>query len=127
MIVVTLFKEAREKRGLSQSKLARLARVSQQLIGAIESGRIKQTKSIYRIADALQVPASQLDPEIPELGSEFEEQLIQIREMSPEDSAFILRGLKDLIKMARRKPKLVVTDNDSPPQPGQPTGRKIVR
>lgn len=65
MINTTALREARNARGLSQSALAKLAGVSQQLIGQLERGEVLKTQSIYRIAAVLGIPAQQLDNEIP--------------------------------------------------------------
>ena len=52
----------REAKGLSQAELA-AARVSQQLIAAIETGVTRCTKVLLRLAAVLDVPPGQLDPE----------------------------------------------------------------
>lgn len=66
MIDRDAFKAARKAKGLSQGALAKRAGVAQQLIGQLERGDVRSTKAIYKIADALGVPANQLDTEIPE-------------------------------------------------------------
>lgn len=65
MINIDRFKSAREAAKFSQSSLAKRAGVSQQLIGEIERGAVLSTKSIHKIANALNVSANFLDPEIP--------------------------------------------------------------
>ncbi len=57
------FIAARKAKGLSQAELAAAARVSQQLIAAIETGVTRSTKFLLRLAAALDVPPGQLDPE----------------------------------------------------------------
>src|SRR6266478_9645467 len=57
------FIAARKAKGLSQAELAAAARVSQQLIAAIETGVTRCTKFLLRLAAALEVPPGQLDPE----------------------------------------------------------------
>lgn len=53
--------QAREKKGLSQPALAKLAGCSQQLIGALEAGTNKSTKFLPKIANALGVDPGALD------------------------------------------------------------------
>jgi len=65
MILTDSFKRAREAAGLSQSELARRVGIRQQTIAEIEKGNIKSTKAIYRLAAAMSVSASLLDPAIP--------------------------------------------------------------
>lgn len=55
--------ELRTKHNLSQTDLAREAQVSQQLIGALETGAIRTTKALPKIAKILQVPVGELDPD----------------------------------------------------------------
>jgi phage repressor protein C with HTH and peptisase S24 domain len=57
------FIAARKAKGSSQAELAAAARVSQQLIAAIETGVTRSTKFLLRLAAALDVPPGQLDPE----------------------------------------------------------------
>jgi phage repressor protein C with HTH and peptisase S24 domain len=57
------FVAARKAKGFSQSHLARVAGVSQQLIGAIETGATRTTKYLPRIAVALEVEPGHLDSE----------------------------------------------------------------
>lgn len=65
MIVIERFKSARKKAKLSQTALAKLAGVSQQAIAEIERNAVHTSKSIHKIAAALNVSANYLDPEIP--------------------------------------------------------------
>lgn len=65
MINVQRLKKARDDAGLTQGQLAKLAGVSQQAIGEIERGAVHSSKSIYKIAAALNVPVNFLDPSIP--------------------------------------------------------------
>lgn len=61
MIDQQAFVAARKAAGLSQPELARLAKCSQQLIGAIETGDTRSTKFLPRIAAILNVSPSKLD------------------------------------------------------------------
>lgn len=54
-------RQIREKKGLSQEGLARLAKIDRTYIGGIERGeRNAGIKNVWRIADALGVPAAEL-------------------------------------------------------------------
>lgn len=50
---------------MSQADLAKKAGVSQQAIGEIERGAVMSSRSIHRIAAALNVSANILDPDVP--------------------------------------------------------------
>src|SRR5581483_3526548 len=63
MIDKNAFIAARKAAGLSQPELASLAKVSQQLISAIETGATITTKHLLRISRLLNVPPNKLDPE----------------------------------------------------------------
>lgn len=65
MINIESLKAARLAKGLSQSALARQIGAAQQLIGQLERGEVRSTKMIFKIAQALGVPASILDSDIP--------------------------------------------------------------
>jgi phage repressor protein C with HTH and peptisase S24 domain len=65
MIDVERLKKARDDADLTQGELAKKAGVSQQAIGEIERGAVRTSKSIYKIAAALNVAANYLDPSIP--------------------------------------------------------------
>lgn len=67
------FKKAREDSKLSQSQLAKRAGVSQQAIGEIERGAVLSSRSIHKIAKALNISANYLDPDVPEtnIGSQL--------------------------------------------------------
>lgn len=65
MINIQRLKKARDDAGLTQAELAKRAGVSQQAIGEIERGAVRSTKSIYKIANALNVSVNYLDPAIP--------------------------------------------------------------
>lgn len=54
-------KKLRESLGLSQTELARRADVSQAIVTAIEAGLQRTSRAAPRIADALNVPPSELD------------------------------------------------------------------
>lgn len=54
-------REVRLQKGLSQENLARLAKIDRTYIGGIERGeRNAGIKNVWRIADALGVPAAEL-------------------------------------------------------------------
>ncbi|MBX3358408.1 MAG: helix-turn-helix transcriptional regulator [Phycisphaeraceae bacterium] len=54
-------REIRGQKGLSQEELARLAKIDRTYIGGIERGeRNAGIKNVWRIADALGVPAADL-------------------------------------------------------------------
>lgn len=54
-------REIRTQKGLSQEELARLAKIDRTYIGGIERGeRNAGIKNVWRIADALDVPAAEL-------------------------------------------------------------------
>lgn len=65
MIDTESLKAARTASGLSQSALAKRIGSAQQLIGQLERGEVRSTKLIFKIAEALGVPASSLDPDVP--------------------------------------------------------------
>lgn len=106
MIDIDKFKAARVAAGLSQSRLAKVAGVSQQLIGEIEAGRSRTTKSIYKIAEALNIKAYELDDEIPAPGPDWDNAVNELRELSPEEQEFALKNLRDFIQLVknRRRP-----------------------
>jgi transcriptional regulator with XRE-family HTH domain len=54
-------KKLRESLGLSQTELARRADISQAIVAAIEAGLQRTSRAVPRIADALNVPSSELD------------------------------------------------------------------
>lgn len=56
-------KKLRESLGLSQTELARRADISQAIVAAIEAGLQRTSRAVPRIADALNVPPSALDPD----------------------------------------------------------------
>ncbi len=54
-------REVRLRKGLSQENLARLAKIDRTYIGGIERGeRNAGIRNVYRIADALGIPAADL-------------------------------------------------------------------
>lgn len=65
MIDTDSFKAARKAAKLSQDALAKKVGAAQQLIGQLERGEVRSTKLIFKIAEAMGVPASTLDPEVP--------------------------------------------------------------
>lgn len=65
MIDTQKLKAAREAAKLSQAALARRIGAAQQLIGQLERGEVKTTKLIFKIADALGIPANSLDSNLP--------------------------------------------------------------
>lgn len=62
MTLADNLRRIREERGHSQAGLAKLARVSQQLISRLESGRDQTTKKLPALATALGVLVTELDP-----------------------------------------------------------------
>ena len=62
MSIAENVKRIRNKAGLSQPGLAKLAGVSQQLISQIENEKNTSTKALPRIAKALGVPVAEIDP-----------------------------------------------------------------
>lgn len=65
MIDIESFRAARKAAKLTQSQLAEKVGAAQQLIGHIETGRVLTTQYIFKIAEVLNVSASELDPDIP--------------------------------------------------------------
>ena len=65
MIDPQKLREFRKAKGFSQAKLGKAAGGSQQLVGHLESGAVRSTTLIYKIADVLGVPPPLIDPEIP--------------------------------------------------------------
>lgn len=102
MIDIDRLKAIRGERQISQSGLAKAAGVSQQLIGEIERGAVRTTKHIYRIAKALNVPASDLDTSVPKPAAmgEIESQLA---ELDDDDRAYVIERLKADIAHARKR------------------------
>ncbi len=103
MIDVEKFKAARAAAKLSQTKLAKAANVSQQLIGEIEAGRARTTKAIYKLAEAMQIKAYELDDEIPAPITNWDETVSELRELPIEDQEYALRTLRDFIELAKRR------------------------
>lgn len=62
MTLAENLKRIRTAKGLSQQALADLARVSQQLISRLESGKDQTTKKLPMLANALLVTVTDLDP-----------------------------------------------------------------
>jgi phage repressor protein C with HTH and peptisase S24 domain len=58
-------KSQREAKGWSQAQLGRLVGISQPAIKKIEDGDTQNSRFIARIAAALQLPLSELDPRLP--------------------------------------------------------------
>ena len=101
MIDVKKFVAAREKAGLSQADLARRSGVTQQAIGEIEAGRSKTSRSIFKLAAAMFVPANELDDAIPALDGDLEEILVQIKSLPAAQAALVKSALRDVIQIAR--------------------------
>src|SRR5262245_9082753 len=57
-------KRLRTQKGMSQQRLAIAVGVRQNTIVAIESGQTRRSKFLPKIAQVLQVPISELDPDI---------------------------------------------------------------
>lgn len=103
MIDVEKFRAARARAGLSQAKLAKAAGVSQQLVGEIEAGRARSTKSIYKIAEALNIKAYELDSEIPAPGTEWDEVITELRELPQQDQEYALKNLREFISLIKNR------------------------
>ena len=58
-------KQRRLAKGLTQDQLAALAKVSQQVIADIESGRTREPRRLHAIAAALDATVHELDPTVP--------------------------------------------------------------
>lgn len=65
MIFGIKVKELREALGMSQAELAKASGVSQPVIASIEMGKQRTARSLPRIATALGVQVSDLDPDFP--------------------------------------------------------------
>lgn len=103
MIDVEKFRAARAAAKLSQTKLAKAAGVSQQLITEIEAGRTRSTKSIYKLAKALNMKAHELDDDIPAPSAEWEETMNEVTELAPEDQEYALRNLREFINLVKNR------------------------
>jgi transcriptional regulator with XRE-family HTH domain len=103
MINIELFVQLRRDKKLSQIALAKAAGVSQQLIGEIETGRVRSTKAIYKIAHALGTAASLLDPDIPAVDRRWAKIQQDLAELDEEDAAYILERLASDIEFAKRR------------------------
>lgn len=89
---------------LSQAELAEEAGVSQQLIAAIETGQSRTSKSIYKIAMALNVSADQLDPELPPWDEKFSGVISDLRKLPSAEADRLIRGLeRDIAKVLKTK------------------------
>ena len=103
MIDIEKFKAARMASGLSQSRLAKVAGVSQQLIGEIEAGRSRTTKSIYKISEALNIKAYELDDEIPAPEADWDTAVGELRLLTKEEQEFALKNLRDFIQLVKNR------------------------
>ena len=104
MINIELFVQMRKKLG-SQAKLAEAAGVSQQLIGEIETGRVRSTKAIYKIARALETAAHFLDPEIPGVEARWAKIELLLAELEEDDATYLLNRLVSDIEFAKKSAK----------------------
>ncbi len=59
----TRLRTARQRRGWSQQQLADAAGISQQSVGKIENGKTETSRYAMRLARALEIPLSEIDPE----------------------------------------------------------------
>lgn len=98
------FRQARNKLGLSQTDLAREGGVSQSLIADIEVGNVLSTKAIYKIAAALHVNASYLDPNIPGIDDDLMDMMVQIKTLHPEQEKRVRRQIKAAIRIEKGEP-----------------------
>lgn len=88
---------------MSQARLAKAAGVSQQLIGEIEAGRSRTTKSIYKIAEALNLKAHELDNEIPAPAADWDQALNEVRLLTADEQEFALNNLRDFIRLIKNR------------------------
>jgi transcriptional regulator with XRE-family HTH domain len=102
MINVELFVRLRGDKKLSQNNLAKAAGVSQQLIGEIETGRVRSTRAIYKIARALGTSANLLDPEIPAGDSAWAKIQQELAELDEQDAAYLLERFSNDIAFTKR-------------------------
>ena len=101
MIKISEFVRLREAADLTQTDLAKRVPCSQQLVSEIESGKVRTTKKIYKIAAILGVSASQLDPDIP--AHRLERYFADIEMLDPADSEWVLSQLRrDLATVKKR-------------------------
>lgn len=105
MIDIAKFVMYRNLAHMSQADLAEEAGVSQQLIASIETGQSRTSKSIYKIAAALNVPVDQLDPDIPAWDVAFSEAASNLRKLPKPESDRIIRGLNREIAKSLKKLK----------------------
>lgn len=98
----------RKEKGLSQVDLAKRAKVAQQLISQIENGKVDSTKELSKLANALSVPASDLDerfkfaPEAEKIPQEVREAFEQIpgAPLSEAEAQLVIAQLR-LIALSR--------------------------
>lgn len=116
-------KSFREKADLSQSGLARKARVSQQLISQIERGENTTTKYLPQIARALGVSIFELDPafQVSALDSASEkatELMVIAQRLAPYPDL-----LSHLLQQARKAEELARA-LEEPPEPTVANGKR---
>jgi transcriptional regulator with XRE-family HTH domain len=75
-----IIREAREKRQWSQKDLAARAGISQVAVMKIESGVTRKSKFLPNIAQALELPLSQIDPSLSQYGDENINQSSNVRD-----------------------------------------------
>lgn len=106
MIQVSEFVRLRKLAGHTQVTLAADAGVSQQLITEIEKGRTKTSKAIYRLAAAMGVEPSVLDPEIPVPKEitlpELRHILLELESMAPSERNVIVHGINAWITSVKK-------------------------
>lgn len=99
-------KRFREAASLSQPALAKQIGVSQATISQIESGDSASSKHIFKLAKALNVKPSDLDPDIPadtmSVPDDMVDVLHDLRLLSAADQKLVigqLRGLLEIVKI----------------------------
>lgn len=118
MIIINKFIELRKQKGFSQTKLGELVGGSQQLIQQIEAGVVRTTKKIYKLASVLEVPAHELDPDIPKhmLADLFE----QMIDWDPADTDWVVgRFRKDWEHVQSRRLGRTTPQASTPPVPSR--------
>ncbi len=97
-------RDERQKRGLTQERLAEIAGISNNFVSYIETGKkVASLKTIKKIADALETPLTELFKGIPQqkkAKSDYttEQILYLIHDKSPSTKKLFLRLCKTLIQ-----------------------------
>ncbi len=107
-IIAERLTKAREAKGLSQTDVARLARVTPQSIQAIEAGKVLNPRNIMAIAHAVGLTAEELLAEPDDLPEVYEDEHIlqflrRIRGLSDRDSFTVLEVIHNAVDAKRAK------------------------